>query len=168
MTFSQTELEALWREYGRDLHRFLRVLGADHADADDLVQEVLLYVARHPFERRSPGETAMYLRATAKSLYIKFAQRSKRVIAVDLATIEAEYAQAVGDDSESAVEALKRCIAALPERERLILDLRYTRNASREEMGAALNLSDGGVKNLLERVKQKLKECLERRRQRQA
>lgn len=162
MTFSQSELEQLWREYGRDLHRFLRVLGADHAAADDLVQETILYVAQHPFERRTPGETAMYLRATAKSLFIKFAQRSKRVIGVDLATIEAEYAQAVGDDSDSAIEALKRCIAALPERERLILDLRYTRNASREEMGAALNLSDGGVKNLLERVKAKLKECMER------
>lgn len=162
MTFSQSELEDLWREYGRDLHRFLRVLGADHAAADDLVQETILYVAQHPFERRTPGETAMYLRAVAKSLFIKFAQRHKRVIAVDLATIEAEYAQAVGDDSDSAIEALKRCIAALPERERLILDLRYTRNASREEMGAALNLSDGGVKNLLERVKAKLKECMER------
>lgn len=162
MTFSQSELEDLWREYGRDLHRFLRVLGADHANADDLVQETILYVAQHPFERRSPGETAMYLRATAKSLFIKFAQRSKRVVAVDLATIEVEYAQAVGDDSDSAVEALKRCVAELPERERLVLDLRYTRNASREEMGAALNLSDGGVKNLLERVKQRLKECMER------
>lgn len=162
MTFSQSELEDLWREYGRDLHRFLRVLGADHAAADDLVQETILYVAQHPFERRSPGETAMYLRAVSKSLFIKFAQRNKRVIAVDLATIEAEYAQAVGDDSDSAVEALKRCVAALPERERLVLDLRYTRNASREEMGAALNLSDGGVKNLLERVKQRLKECMER------
>jgi len=162
VTFSQSELEELWREYGRDLHRFLRVLGADHAGADDLVQETILYVAQHPFERRTPGETAMYLRAVSKSLFIKFAQRNRRVMAVDPDTIEAEYTQAVGNDSDGAVEQLKRCIAGLSERERMILDLRYTRNASREEMGAALNLSDGGVKNLLERVKQRLKECMER------
>lgn len=156
------DIEQLHAEYGRDLHRFLRVLGAQHAEADDFVQETLLRVMQKPFEQRSRGETAMYLRSVAKSLYLKHAQRHRRVLPVDVQTIEQDYAAELGEDPDERVAALHRCIAGLSERERRILHMRYAEDASREQMGAALGLSDGGVKNLLERLKQRLKECVER------
>lgn len=156
------DIEQLHAEYGRDLHRFLRVLGAQHAEADDFVQETLLRVMQKPFEQRSRGETAMYLRSVAKSLYLKHAQRHRRVLPVDVQTIEQDYAAELGEDPDERVAALQRCIAGLSERERRILHMRYAEDASREQMGAALGLSDGGVKNLLERLKQRLKECVER------
>lgn len=157
-------IEQLHAEYGRDLHRFLRVLGAQHAEADDFTQETFLQVLKRPFEQRTPGETAMYLRAIARTAYLKHAQRMKRVIPVDVLTIEQDWAEAVGEDGEERVAVLRRCIAELPERERQALNLRYVQNASREQMAGALGLSDGGVKNLLERVKARLKECVARKR----
>jgi RNA polymerase sigma-70 factor (ECF subfamily) len=51
----------------------------------------------------------------------------------------------------------------LDERQRSALELRYVRGAGRDKVGAELGLSDGGTKNLLERVKAKLRECVERR-----
>ena len=79
----------------------------------------------------------------------------------DLALVEVH--EVAGDDgAQSKVEALKRCIAGLDDREKQILHMRYTLNHTREQMGQALSLSDGGVKNLLERVKYKLKACVER------
>lgn len=156
------DITELHGEYGRDLHRFLRVLGAQHAEADDFVQETFLRVLQKPFEQRSRGETAMYLRSVAKSLYLKHAQRHRRVLPVDVQTIEQDYAAEAGDNSDERVAALQRCIAGLSERERRILQLRYLENATREQMGSEFGLSDGGVKNLLERIKQRLKECVER------
>ncbi|MCC7509325.1 MAG: sigma-70 family RNA polymerase sigma factor [Planctomycetes bacterium] len=157
-------IEQLHAEYGRDLHRFLRVLVAQHAEADDFTQETFLQVLKHPFEQRTRGETAMYLRAIAKTAYLKHAQRKKRVVPVDVQTIEQDWAEAVGEEGDERVAALRRCITELTDRERQALNLRYVQNASREDMAAALGLSDGGVKNLLERIKARLKECVARQR----
>jgi RNA polymerase sigma-70 factor (ECF subfamily) len=61
------------------------------------------------------------------------------------------------------VEALRECLKGLDERERKALELRYKEEVPREEIGRALDLSDGGVKNLMERAREKLKRCVERR-----
>jgi RNA polymerase sigma-70 factor, ECF subfamily len=157
------EIEQLHAEFGADLHRFVRVLGAGHAEADDAVQETFLQVMRKPFEHRSRAETAGYLRTVAKNVFLKSLRRTRKVVPVDMATIERDWAEVAGDDgAQSKVEALKRCIAGLDDREKQVLHLRYTLNHTREQMGRALGLSDGGVKNLLERVKYKLKACVER------
>lgn len=157
------DIEQLHAEFGADLHRFVRVLGASYAEADDAVQETLLQVLRKPFEQRSRAETAGYLRTVAKNVFLKSLRKTRKVVPVDMQTIEQDWAELAGDDgAESKVEALKRCIAGLDDREKQILHMRYTLNYTREQMGHALSLSDGGVKNLLERVKYKLKACVER------
>jgi len=157
------DLEQLHADFGADLHRFVRVLGASHAEAEDAVQETFLQVMRKPFEQRSQAETAGYLRTVAKNVFLKSLRKTRKVVPVDMATIEQDWAETAGDDgAQSKVEALKRCIAGLDNREKQILHMRYTLNHTREQMGKTLSLSDGGVKNLLERVKCKLKACVER------
>jgi RNA polymerase sigma-70 factor (ECF subfamily) len=155
------DLESLWRDHGVDLQRFLRVLGASHAEAEDCAQEAFLQVLRTPPE---PGNTAAWLRTVAKNAFLKSLRQTRKVVAVDMQAIEQDWADVAGDDgAQSRVEALKQCISLLNERERRALHLRYTMNASREVMAEDLGLSEGGVKNLLERVKDKLRECAERR-----
>ena len=157
------DIEQLHAEFGTDLHRFVRVLGASHAEADDAVQETFLQVLRKPFDRRSRAETAGYLRTVAKNVFLKSLRKTRRVVPVDMQTIEQDWVVAAGDDgAQSKVEALKRCIAGLDDREKQILHMRYTLTYTREQMARALSLSDGGIKNLLERVKFKLKACVER------
>jgi RNA polymerase sigma-70 factor, ECF subfamily len=155
------DLESLWRDHGVDLQRFLRVLGASHTEAEDCAQEAFLQAIKTP---PVPGNTAAWLRTVAKNAYLKALRKTRKVIAVDMATIEQDWAAVAGDDgAQSTVDALKQCISLLNDKERKALHLRYTLNASREVMAEDLGLSDGGIKNLLERVKAKLKECVERR-----
>jgi RNA polymerase sigma-70 factor, ECF subfamily len=155
------DLESLWRDHGVDLQRFLRVLGANHAEAEDGAQEAFLQALRTPPE---PGNTGAWLRTVAKNAFLKSLRKTRKVVALDMQTIEQDWADvAVDDGAQSKVEALKQCISLLNERERRALHLRYAMNASRELMAQDLGLSDGGVKNLLERVKDKLKACVERR-----
>ena len=157
------DLDTLWRDHGVDLKRFLRVLGASHAEAEDAAQEAFLQALRTPPQERSRAETAAWLRTVAKNGFLKSLRKTRRVVAIDMQTIEQDWAAVAGDDGAQArVDALKRCISFLDERERRALHLRYTLNASRERMAEDLGLSEGGVKNLLERVKTKLKECVER------
>ncbi|MCB9895999.1 MAG: RNA polymerase sigma factor [Planctomycetes bacterium] len=160
---TQLDLESLWRDHGVDLQRFLRVLGARPTEAEDAVQEAFLQALRTPPQERSPGETAAWLRTVAKNVFLKSLRKTRKVVSVDMQTIEQDWADVAGNDgAQGMVEALKRCISFLDERERRVLHLRYNLNASRERMAEDLGLSEGGVKNLLERVKAKLKECVER------
>jgi RNA polymerase sigma-70 factor (ECF subfamily) len=157
------DFDSLWRDHGMDAQRFLRVLGASHTEAEDAVQEAFLKALHSPPEERSRAETAAWLRTVAKNVFLKSLRKTRKVVAVDMKTIEQDWADVAGDDGAQAkVDALKKCISFLDERERRALHLRYTMNASRERMADELGLSEGGVKNLLERVKAKLKDCVER------
>jgi RNA polymerase sigma-70 factor (ECF subfamily) len=67
-----------------------------------------------------------------------------------------------GDDNgEELMDALRLCLAALSERARLALNLRFRDSASRETIAARLDMSEHGAKNLMQRAKKKLRECIE-------
>ncbi|MCA8913031.1 MAG: sigma-70 family RNA polymerase sigma factor [Planctomycetes bacterium] len=160
----QLDLDTLWRDHGVDLQRFLRVLGATRTEAEDAVQEAFLQAIRTPPEQREGVEIAAWLRTVAKNVFLKSLRRTRKLVPLDRETIEQDWAEIAGDDgAQSKVDALKQCIAMMDERERKALHLRYTMNASRKQIAESLELSEGGAKNLLERVKAKLKECVERR-----
>ena len=163
MDINPEQLEDLARNYGADLHRFLRVLGASHVEADDAVQETFLQVLQKPFEHQSRDKALAYLRTSAKHVFLKSLRRTRKLVPLDRDTIERDWAEIAGDDAaQGVIDALKQCISLLDDRERQVLRLRYKRNATREEMAHELGLTEGGVKNLLERVKYKLKACVER------
>ena len=64
---SNSELAALVDQHQADVWRYLRYLGAEASDADDLTQETFLAVSRSKFEQRTPAETAGYLRTAART-----------------------------------------------------------------------------------------------------
>lgn len=146
-----------------DVWRYLRVLGADHDMADDLTQETFLAVLRSSFERRGELQTRAYLRTTARNLFLMAIRRRKNApLPVDAATIDVDWESFAGDDGgEAKLDALRKCLATLDERDLRALEMRYRDDAPRERMGKALELSDGGVKNLLERLKTRLRACVE-------
>lgn len=164
MQIDPEQLEALAQDYAADLSRFVRVLGASHAEADDAVQETFLQALQRPFEHRSRDETLAYLRTAAKHVFLKSLKRTRKIAPLDRDSIERDWAEFAGDDAAQAkVDALKECISFLDDRERQVLHLRYTRQATRAQMSEVLGLTEGGIKNLLERIKLKLRACVERK-----
>jgi DNA-directed RNA polymerase specialized sigma24 family protein len=61
------------------------------------------------------------------------------------------------------VEALRRCVKALPERERKAVHMRYAENKGRPEMAGALKMTADGVKSLLRRIRLALASCVGKR-----
>ncbi|HYW78416.1 MAG TPA: sigma-70 family RNA polymerase sigma factor [Thermoguttaceae bacterium] len=162
----QAEMAALVRAHQAGVWRYLRFLGCDPAEADDLTQEAFLVVLRGEFEVRSPAQTAAYLRTVARNrlLMDRRKQRSRPEV-VDLEAAEAVWAEVAGDDGmDGYLAALGECLQkAVSPRVRRALELQYRDKAARAEIATQLDLAVEGVKTLLRRARTALRECVQRR-----
>jgi RNA polymerase sigma-70 factor (ECF subfamily) len=149
----------------------LRALGCDDAEASDLTQDTFL---RMLDERRvRPGTfqdfgakaTGRYLRTIAVNLLITKRRRERRQVSLEEARVidRTWDAFAAGDDAGVRFELLRSCLESLTERARLALRLKYGENATRSRLASELKLSEDGAKNLLQRAKSQLRECVKRK-----
>jgi RNA polymerase sigma-70 factor (ECF subfamily) len=145
--------------------RYLRALGADVELADDLTQETFLEIIRRPLEQISDAATAGYLRRVAHNLLISRRRREGRVVITEHAEhMETAWTRWAGfDGGEKALEALAECFAMLTERAKLALQLRFIEDASRQAIADSLGVGEHGAKNLMQRAKGTLKECVEQK-----
>jgi len=160
------DLGDLVRQHQAGVWRYLRFLGCDVAESDDLVQETFLAVAKKPFEVRTRRESAAYLRTVARNLLLgQVRKRGRRPVEVDLEAVEIVWAAAAGDSGlDDYLEALSGCLqSALGDEARRAIDLQYGQSASRIEIAERLNMTAEGVKTLLRRARASLRKCVERK-----
>ncbi len=143
--------------------RYLRAIGCDAALADDLTQDTFFAVLRRPFDFVSDAASAAYLRRVAYHLLVTSRRRSSRMMLTDsVEAFESDWARWAGfDQGDLALDALQECFSRLSERAQLSLKMRFADEASREEIAAALGISEHGAKNLMQRAKHQLRECVE-------
>jgi RNA polymerase sigma-70 factor (ECF subfamily) len=163
--FAPVRAEELITQFQAGVWRYLRALGCDSALADDLTQETFLAVIRKPFEHINDSATMAYLRRVAYHLLISYRRRQGRQIVTDQPEyFEQEWVRWAGfDGGDSAMDMLVDCFSRLTERARLALQMRFRDEATREEIAAALQITDHGAKNLMQRAKAQLRECVESR-----
>lgn len=161
----EVDLERLMRAHQADIWRFLRALGCDAALADDLTQETFLSLYRSDFDEVNAASTLAWLRKAARNFFLGAMRKGKvRALVANLKDVDVAWSDFAGDDGvQHKVEALKRCMEGLDDRARAALQWRYGHDVGRAELASKLGLSEGGAKNLLERVKKNLRECVQRR-----
>lgn len=167
------DLPRLVHDYQATVWRYLRYLGADASEADDLTQETFLALTRSGFVEASPSQTSGYLRTVARRqlLMLRRTQR-RRISTVELDAADTAWSEAfVGagrPDAESGpwadhVEAIRGCVERLEGRARRAIDLMYRDTAGRDAIAQALEMTTDGVKTLLRRTRAKLRECIKQR-----
>jgi RNA polymerase sigma-70 factor (ECF subfamily) len=166
MADQQAELASLLQVHQAGVWRYLRFLGCDPDETDDLVQETFLVVLREGFEQRSPSETSAYLRTVARNRLLMERRKHRNLLPVgDLEATEAVWATFAGEDGLSDyLVALGECLeVAVSPRDRQALELQYHDQASRAKIAAELELAVEGVKTLLRRARSALRDCVERK-----
>lgn len=143
--------------------RYLRALGCEATLADDLTQETFLAVLQKPFEQYNRAATAAYLRRVAYNLFITVRRRAGKVTAVEnVEEFDTAWTEWAGDDSgEELIGTLRECLQGLTNRARMALEMRFQDQSTRQEIAAALEITEHGAKNLMQRAKQQLRECIE-------
>lgn len=154
--------ESFVRDHQAGIWRYLRLLGASQADADDLLQEVFLAFLRRP---RQQGNSVPLLRTIARGLWIDRQRWLARRRAVERAEeLDAALPAASADPHlEHWLDALSACRAALSERPRRALDLAYRDGMGRSDVGRELGLTPNTIRNLLARTREVLRQCIENR-----
>ena len=96
--------------------RYVRFLGADAREADDLTQETFLALARGEFVERDERQTAGYLRVVARNQLLALRRKQNREIStVELEAADSVWAAAAGPDGSLAgyLDALRECVEQL-------------------------------------------------------
>jgi len=160
---SEIDLVQVVASHQAGVWRYLRALGCDACLADDLTQETFLEVMRRPFVHYNDSATGAYLRRVAHNLFITVRRRAGKVVYTEKA---AEFEQAwmrwAGfDGGNRALDALDECFKRLTSRAQQALRMRFADDASRESIAGALDISEHGAKNLMQRAKTQLRECVE-------
>lgn len=160
--------QVLVEKHLRGVWRYLRMLGANAELADDLTQEAFVVALRRDAVDLEPAAAFTFLQRTARFLFLRHLRdRDDGVLLAD--AVDELWARDCRDDhGNGMLDALRDCVAALPGRARTAIARSYGLGAdlpgSREQLARELGMRANGVKTLLQRVRQHLRICVERRR----
>ena len=161
-TDPEARAAALIARHQADVWRYLRHLGCEASEADDLTQETFLVLLQSPFRERSRQATAAWLRRVAENHFRNSTRsRRRRQASSWIADVNAiwEEDEAPTDDR---LEALADCLGTMDGRSRQMVDLFYRDGMSRRAIADRFDLQENGVKTRLQRVRLALRECVER------
>ena len=158
--------EEVARTYGRFLYTVAYRLTGNDADAQDLVQEVLLRVRRGLATYR-PGSMEGWLSRITTNAFLDEVRRRRRR-PVDHLGDDADQVLTVGDDVERALESaslsadLESALAALTPDFRAAVVLCDVVGLSYEEIAESLGIPVGTVRSRIHRARAALREALPR------
>lgn len=153
------------REYGPGIFRhLLACTRGDHALASDALQGAYLRIARHVRITDNDAQWSAWLRIVARSALNDLRRRDSRFVAMlrrwwhePVAHDDSE------DDDTSLLDALDHCLGELDDDTRALLDAKYLRGESVNDIATRLRLSPKAIESRLTRARAELREKLEER-----
>ena len=122
----------------------------DRAVAEEVAQEVFLQLYRHLDRLESDEHVAAWLRRTAAHRAIDEAR--KRKVRPQVALEDGPEPSTPASESDPLLqERLRRLIASLPEKPRMVMIMRYQEDLMPEEIAATLSMPVRTVKSHLQR-----------------
>lgn len=154
----------LLAEYKERLYWHIRKIVIDHEDADDALQNTFMKVFENinKFKGNSSIYTWMYKIATNEALNL-LRKKSKQLGISNEEWIEKQTAQLESDvyfDGHAMQIILHKAIAMLPEKQRLVFNMRYFEQMKYEKISEILETSVGGLKASYHHAVKKIKNTI--------
>jgi len=156
----------LVRKYQQRLYWHIRKMVIDHEDTDDLLQNVLIKVfkALDNFREDSQLYTWMYRIATNEC--ITFLNSKRKRFFIPVVNVEAELSKNLESDAYFSGDRiqmkLQQALLTVPEKQRLVFNMKYFEDMKYEEISEILGTSVGALKASYHHAVKKIEEFLKR------
>lgn len=157
-------LHHLIEKYQQKIYWQIRKIVIDHDDADDVMQNTFIKVWKglENFKEESQLFTWLYRIATNEAL--TFLRQKQKRNTVSLEPIEFQLSQTLESDEYFKGDAiqlkLQQAILLLPEKQRVVFNMRYYDEMPYEQMSEVLETSVGALKASYHHAAKKIEEYL--------
>lgn len=171
-TIADKEIKSLWqsnlkqrafqllvKHHSPILYRQIRRFILFHDQADDILQETLIKVWKSLDAFRWESQLSSWLYRIAANECLKHAQKQKKNSAVSAE--EKVMSQLQADpyfDGDEALQKLYSAISSLPEKQRLVFNMKYFKEMTYEEMVDVLGGTVGSLKASFHHARNKIEE----------
>jgi len=154
----------LVEKYSSKLYWHIRRLVILHEDADDALQNTFISAWRNIRKFRSDSSLYTWLYAIATNEALTLINHRKRNAAVSLDDIGSILANSVEGstwfDGDEAQIKLQNAILQLPDKQRIVFNLKYFDEMTYEDMSKVLNTSEGALKASFHHAVKKIEKML--------
>ena len=140
----------LLKKYQQKIYWHVRRMVIDHDDADDLVQDVFIKVWKNLQGFRADAQLYTWMYRIATNECITFLNKKKQKNNIPLDDVSYELAETLADstyfDGDKAQMKLQQALLTLPDKQKLVFNMKYYDDMKYEEMSEVLGTSVGALK----------------------
>ena len=154
----------LVRKYQEKIYWHIRKMVIDHDDADDLVQEVFLKVWKNLAGFK--GESALYtwIYRIATNDCLQFLNKKRKRFMIPIHDINAELSKKLEAspyiDGDEIQLKLQKVLLTLPDKQRLVFNMKYFDELPYEDIAEITGTSVGGLKASFHHAVKKIEKIL--------
>ncbi|WP_345951147.1 MULTISPECIES: sigma-70 family RNA polymerase sigma factor [unclassified Mucilaginibacter] len=140
----------LLSKYQQKIYWHVRRMVIDHDDADDLVQDVFIKIWKNLPGFRSDAQLYTWMYRIATNECITFLNKKKQKNNIPLDDVSYELAESLADSTylsgDKVQLKLQQALLTLPDKQRLVFNMKYYDDMKYEEMSEVLGTSVGALK----------------------
>ncbi|MGK7395264.1 MAG: RNA polymerase sigma factor [Candidatus Cyclobacteriaceae bacterium M3_2C_046] len=154
----------LVRKYQQKVYWLIRKMVIDHDDTDDLVQEVFVKVWKNLPKFREDAQLYTWIYRIATNECLNFLRKKRRRFFLPIGDVEQELNQKLDQDpymdGEQIQIKLQKALLKLPDKQRLVFNMKYFEDMKYEQIAQVTNTSVGSLKASYHLAVKKIEEIL--------
>jgi len=155
---------AIIKKYQEKLYWHIRRMVVSHDDTNDVLQNVFIRVWKGLENFREDSQLYTWLYRIATNECLTFLEQQKKRSAVSLSEVEPGLSEKIKADENFDANKLEwklqLAIQQLPEKQRVVFQLRYYEEMPYEEMSRVLETSEGALKASYHHAVKKIEEYI--------
>lgn len=156
----------LVRQYQQRLYWHIRKMVLNHDDTDDILQNVFIKAFNGLSNFREDSKIFTWLYRIATNECITFLNNKKKRFFIPMVDVENQLSQNLENDSyfngDRIQMRLQQAILTLPEKQRLVFNMKYFEDMKYEDMSEILGTSVGALKASYHHAVKKIEEFMKR------
>jgi RNA polymerase sigma factor (sigma-70 family) len=140
----------LLKKYQEKIYYFVRRIVINHEDTDDVVQNVFIKIWRNLDSFRADSSLFTWIYRIAVNESISFLKNKRLRTFISMDSVEASMIRSINDDhffEGSEIEKkLQEAIIRLPDKQRMVFNMRYYEDLSYEQISEIVGTSVGALK----------------------